>query len=189
VPGATVAVISGRQEIAAAVTRDDGSFEFDTVPEGEYSVEVRKPGFRMTTRTVGGGDAEKELNMVLDIGEVSETVDVMGHVRAIVVPDASGPKRVRVGGDVQGVRLMKGVQPIYPAELQSQGVEGAVLIRAVISTDGKLASATVMNSAVNAELAKAALDAVKQWQYAPTLLNGAPVEVVTTITVNFRLPR
>ena len=74
-------------------------------------------------------------------------------------------------------------------ELQQLGIEGAVLLRAVISVDGSLLNLEVANTDVNAGLAKAALDAVKQWRYQPTLLNGQPVEVVTTITVDFRLER
>jgi TonB family protein len=78
------------------------------------------------------------------------------------------------------------VKPVYAPELQAAGIEGTVLMRAVISVQGSLLGLSVINT-VDPELAKAAMDAVRQWQYAPTLLNGVPVEVATTISVNFRL--
>jgi TonB family protein len=66
-------------------------------------------------------------------------------------------------------------------------VEGLVVLNAVIGTDGGLMSITPVNSLVDPALAQAALDAVRLWRYQPSMLNGVPVEVVTTITVNFRL--
>jgi TonB family protein len=64
-----------------------------------------------------------------------------------------------------------------------------VLLHAVIATDGSLLSVGVINTLADPELANAAMDAVKQWRYQPTLLNGNPVEVLTTISVNFRLQK
>ena len=88
---------------------------------------------------------------------------------------------------MQATRLVSQVKPVYPAELQAAGVEGTVLLRAVISMQGNLLGLSVINTSVAPELAKAATDAVSQWRYTPTLLNGQPVEVATTIAVNFRL--
>ena len=79
------------------------------------------------------------------------------------------------------------VKPPYPAELQALGIEGTVLLEGVIGINGKLLSMRRLNTLVHPELTKAALAAVNQWEYQATLLNGQPAEVVTTITVNFRL--
>ncbi len=68
-------------------------------------------------------------------------------------------------------------------------MQGTVLLKAVISKQGDLMSVTVLNKGVDARLAKAAAEAVAQWKYQPTLLNGEPVEVVTTVAVNFELHR
>jgi TonB family protein len=105
------------------------------------------------------------------------------------VARAGAPQRIRVGGNVQATKLVKMVRPSYPAHLQSLGVEGVVLLRAVISTEGSLLNLEVANSGVDPELARVALDAVREWRYQPTLLNGRPVEVATTVTVEFRLER
>ena len=84
-------------------------------------------------------------------------------------------------------KIVKKVNPEYPEWLKRDGIEGTVLIEAVVSQAGDIVSAKVENTLVHADLAKAALDAVRQWQFQPTLLNGAPIEVVTRITVRFQL--
>lgn len=71
--------------------------------------------------------------------------------------------------------------------LQTQGIEGTVLLAAVISKDGAPLSLRPQNTAVNSEFITAAMDAVGQWRFQPTLLNGEPVEILTTITVEFKL--
>ena len=88
---------------------------------------------------------------------------------------------------MQATKLISQVKPVYPETLQQQGIEGTILLQAIIAKDGGLSALKVMNALANPELAKAAVDAVKQWRYEPTLLNGSPVEVTTTIAVNFRL--
>ena len=90
---------------------------------------------------------------------------------------------VRVGGQIKPPTKIKDVKPIYPAIAQSAGVTGSVTIEATIGEDGKVSDAKVVRSV--ALLDQAALAAVRQWEYMPTLLNGVPVPVLTTITVNF----
>ena len=92
---------------------------------------------------------------------------------------------VRVGGKIKQPTKTKDVKPEYPADARSARVEGVVIIEAVIGADGKVMDAKVLRSV--ARLDQAALDAVKQWEYSPTLLNGKPVPVVMTVTVNFKL--
>jgi TonB family protein len=80
------------------------------------------------------------------------------------------------------------VQPIYPASAKAAGVQGTVLLHAIVSKDGRPLALQVLNSQVNPDLARAAVEAVSQRRYEPTLLNGEPVEIDTTIQVNFKLP-
>jgi TonB family protein len=89
---------------------------------------------------------------------------------------------------VQPSRLLKQAKPVYPDELQQLGVQGTVTIKAVISKEGTVLNPVVVNTSIDPRLAKLALDAVSQWAYAPTLLNGQPVEVLTSIDIDFRLP-
>lgn len=91
---------------------------------------------------------------------------------------------LRVGGRIMPPRKIKDVQPMYPAVAQSARVSGAVTIEATIGPDGKVIDAKVVRS--NPLFDQAALDAVRQWEYLPTLLNGVPVPVLVTVTINFK---
>jgi protein TonB len=68
-------------------------------------------------------------------------------------------------------------------------VQGTVVLHAIISKDGKPLSLRVMNAQVDPDLARSAVEAVSQWRYTPTLLNGEPIEIETTIDVNYSLQR
>ena len=91
---------------------------------------------------------------------------------------------VRVGGKIKAPVKIKDVAPVYPAMAQTAHVSGAVIIEATIGSDGKVIDAKVLRSVPL--LDQAALDAVRQWEYTPTLLNGVPVPVVMTVTINFK---
>ena len=90
---------------------------------------------------------------------------------------------VRVGGQIKPPTKIKDVKPVYPAIARSARVAGAVVIEATIGEDGKVVDAKVVRSIPL--LDQAALDAVQQWEYMPTLLNGVPVPVLVTVTINF----
>lgn len=89
---------------------------------------------------------------------------------------------------MQAAKLVNHVVPVYPPNAEKQGIEGTVILRAVIGTNGQMLSLSPYNDA-DPSLTSAAMAAVGQWRYQPTLLNGLPVEVVTTITVAFRLDK
>lgn len=97
--------------------------------------------------------------------------------------DASKP--VRVGGDVQQAKLVKSSPPVYPVLARRARIEGTVRLQAVIAKDGSVHKVEVISG--HAVLAHAATEAVQQWRYKPTELNGQPVEVVTNIDVVFKL--
>jgi protein TonB len=91
-----------------------------------------------------------------------------------------------VGGNVQPAKLIWQVKPVIPPDLELK-LDTRVLLRGVISTTGELLNIELVNSSASPALAQAVLDAVRQWRYQPTLLNGKPVEVQTEIAVNFDL--
>jgi len=93
--------------------------------------------------------------------------------------------RIKVGGNVQQQMLVNQPHPVYPPEAKAARVQGVVKLRAVIGTDGAVKTLEVIEG--DPTLAAAAISAVKQWVYKPTLLNGNPVEVATQIDVNFTL--
>ncbi|HYR88356.1 MAG TPA: energy transducer TonB [Terriglobia bacterium] len=91
----------------------------------------------------------------------------------------------RVSGGVQQANLIHQVRPVYPTLAVQTRIQGTVLLEAVISKDGRIESLRIISG--HPLLNQAAVDAVRQWQYRPTLLNGEPVAVITTIAVNFSL--
>ena len=93
---------------------------------------------------------------------------------------------IRVGGQIRPPVKIKDVTPVYPAVARSARVEGEVVIEATVGEDGKVTDARVVKSIPL--LDQAALDAVKQWEYQPPLLNGVPTPVVVTVTINFTRP-
>jgi protein TonB len=95
------------------------------------------------------------------------------------------PLRIRVGGIVISAKLIYQPKPEYPELARLARTEGAVEIEAVIGKDGTIEELKALRG--HPLLVKAALEAVRQWRYQPTLLNGEPVEVLTEITVNFKL--
>ena len=98
-------------------------------------------------------------------------------------PPPAVEKPIRVGGNVQQANLLVRTLPVYPQLAKQARVQGVVVLEAVIGKDGTIKDLRVISG--HQLLVPAALDAVSKWVYKPTLLNGEPVEVVTTITVNF----
>jgi protein TonB len=95
------------------------------------------------------------------------------------------PQRIKVGGNVQSARLVRQPRPVYPPLAKQARISGIVKLGAIISKDGTIQHLEVISG--HPLLVPAALEAVKQWVYQPTLLNGEPVEVQTQIDVNFTL--
>ncbi len=111
---------------------------------------------------------------------------MMAFVAAPPPPPPPPPAApVRVGGNIKQPTKVKNVPPVYPPIAQSARVQGVVIIEAVIGPNGRVQDARVLRSIPL--LDQAALDAVKQWEFTPTLLNGVPVPVIMTVTVNFTL--
>ncbi len=94
-------------------------------------------------------------------------------------------KRITVGGNVQAAHLVNRVQPTYPPLARQTRISGTVKLHAIIGKDGTVQQLQVVSG--HPLLVQSALDAVRQWRYQPTLLNGDPVEVDTEIDVIFSL--
>jgi len=109
------------------------------------------------------------------------------HISLIEPVQVTPSSRIRVGGNVQQSKLLVKVQPVYPPLAKSAGVEGAVRLQAIVGKDGTVENLTVIEG--QPMLVAAAMEAVRQWQYQTTLLNGDPVEVVTEVDVNFTLAK
>jgi TonB family protein len=105
-------------------------------------------------------------------------------VRAAGVAGALAP--VRVGGTISTPTKVRDVPPVYPPIAQSGRLSGIIILEVTIAADGRVSDGKVLRSIPL--LDQAALDAVRQWEYTPTLVNGVPVPVMMTVTVNFSPP-
>jgi len=110
---------------------------------------------------------------------------VIGGVGAAPPPPKANPGRIKQGGAVTQASLINKVQPNYPPLARQTRISGTVRLHAIISKDGSVQQLEVLSG--HPLLVQAALDAVRQWRYRPTLLNGEAVEVDTTIDVIFSL--
>jgi TonB family protein len=99
--------------------------------------------------------------------------------------DVATPQRVRVSQGVSTGLLIHKVNPIYPVKARQAHIQGTVVLQADISTEGRIVNLRLISGPE--ELAPAAIGAVQQWRYRPYLQKGEPVEVQTTVQVNFTL--
>jgi len=169
----------------------------DTPPvAGPSTPEPSAPPDAETPAPASGGPVAPPTASATDV-ERESTPEARRRAREVPAPSAEERARgsragqepverpVRVGGTIQPPRKLRNVRPAYPQIAQSARVEGTVIIEATLDARGKVAETRVLRSVPL--LDQAALDAVRQWEYEPTLVNGAPVPVIMTVTVNFRL--
>jgi TonB family protein len=165
-----------------------GAFSFEGLPAGTYEMRVLHAGFRPFVDSqvvlISGRDFTR--NAALAMGAVNERIEVTAEGGLQPLKKATGGP-IRVGGNVSAANLIVKVPPVYPASAKAARIQGAVLLQAEIQADGTVGSLRVMNSQIDPDLARSAVDGVKQWRYRPTMLNGEPVAVETAITVNFTL--
>jgi TonB family protein len=172
-----------------ATTDPAGEYRL-TVPPGRYILEFSAPGFSIARKAfVASAGLSTQTAVNLEIGHVAEEVSVTARKPDIAAPApasvASQP--VQVGGKVEPCTLIRQVKPAYPEDLRLAGIEGIVVVHAIISKDGDVLEPRSVSPDVDPRLVEAALGAVRQWKYRPTLLNGHPVETQTDIDVAFTL--
>lgn len=165
-----------------AVTSADGKFTVAGSAAGQYILRMEKPGFTSLFR---------EFDMKADSTIAREyTMTTEGSQPVADKVDAGDPeqqgKLIRIGGNVARANLITQVTPVYPQAAKDARIQGAVKIAATISTDGVPSELRVVSSPSD-DLSQSALEAVRQWRYRPTLLNGNPVAIATSISVNYTL--
>jgi TonB family protein len=104
---------------------------------------------------------------------------------AVSAASAAQARRIKVGGAVKPPVKVFEVRPEYPEDAQEAGIQGTVVLGIVSAEDGSVIDTEVLRSIP--ELDQAAIDAVNQWRFEPTLLNGEPVEVEMSVTIQFTL--
>lgn len=164
-------------------TTPDGKFDFENLPAGSYLLRIEKRGFASLLREFNvQPDSKVERGLILNLASTER------QGRHVASPYPSNPGLLRVGGVLAESNLIKKMQPVYPASAKAAGVQGTVDMEMAISKDGVPEDIRVISSPGD-DLTQSALEAVRQWRYRPTLLNGAPVEIVTDVIVNYTLAR
>jgi TonB family protein len=204
-PGVTLVLTNvGSQAKYEVRTDRTGRYEFVGLPAGEYVFEAKRPGFATFKGqlTVAGQNVQRDLTMA--VGSVQETITVAhsrsnpsGSAPAPASAPRSKPPRpdcssapaadgLPIGGNIRPPMKLKDAWPVYSPDLAAQGVQGTVVLKGHIGITGFIEDLEVV-STPHADLATAAMDAVRQWEFAETLLNCKPVPVSIGITVNFTL--
>lgn len=190
VPDVALTLEDQQQHKWQATTDAEGRFELASVEPGRYVLEAKRAGFRSLRQSFDlrqTGDWDRAVT--LDVGELQETV----VVRERRLPNGAsssakeGPTPIKVGGQIQAPRKLYNVPPTYPQAMREAGREGVVPMEAVIGRDGRVLTIRVVSAQVHPDFAVAAIDAVRQWRYDATLLNGVPVEVQMNVSVEFSL--
>jgi len=171
-----------------------GYFQLADLPAGSYVLQVQQTGFAnlLDTVTVSEGQVHQR-TIAMQVGSLQETVTVTERdspgipaVSTWIPPRQSKPCSTGSdGGHISPPARIRDVRPQYPRSAGDVGIEGRVVLQARIGIDGFVKEVRSM-SPVEPNLANAAMAAVGQWQFTPTLLNCVPVEVTMTVTVNFK---
>jgi TonB family protein len=153
-----------------------------TDTNGEPSLRIAAPGGGVISGVIGGVPGGVGFGVGVGVGG-----GVIGGVPGGVASGVASadPRRITIGGNMQQAKLIYQPRPAYPPEAKMERIQGVVSLQAVIAADGTMKDLTVISG--HPLLVPAALDAVKQWVYSTTLLNGEPVEIKTQIDVNFTL--
>jgi TonB family protein len=150
-------------------------------PMGQPFDEVERMQVAMASRNA---ETRANLPQAMQSFSSSTSLSISGAPPAI----RSGPPLpaapVRVGGNIPIPAKITNAAPVWPAMARQAGIGGVVIVEITIAPDGSVKDAKVLRSIP--QLDQAALDTVRQWRYEPTLLNGTPVPVIMTVTVNFQ---
>jgi TonB family protein len=184
-----------------------GRFEFVGLPSGEYTLQATQMGFAPVTEPIAIAGRDLTRSIQLQIGTLQETITL----RSGSAPSKPDPERAQklqafrvkaqerqqratercagaasggVGGNILAPNKLVDVKPIYPEHLMSARIGGTVTMDTLIGTDGAVREVRVLSSP-HPDLERAAVDAVRQWEFTPTLLNCTAVDVPVNVTVNF----
>lgn len=171
-----------------AITDSVGRFQFADVQPGSHDLQISVEGFRVLRKQLDLQEPKDwDRAFMLEVGQVQETIQVRAVAPATPTAPAGPTGPIRVGGNIRPPVRLDNVLPLFPESMRAAGQGGVVPIEAIIGRDGQVASARVISASVHPDFAAAALEAVRQWRYQPTLLNGKPVEVVLVVGVTFSL--
>ena len=171
-----------------------GRFSIGGLPSGDYRLEVGLPGFERTQGrvTLGAGQILTQ-DVALQIGGIQETVMVRSGEAEVPTRKGAAPSynpetdrcaQTVTGGCIKPPQRIADARPRYPAAHKATGMEGKVEVDGRIGTDGFIKDLRV-NAPADPEFASATVDALREWQFTATRLDGVPVEANIHVVVNF----
>jgi len=170
-------------------TTPEGRFAFGNLAPGWYRLSIEKPGFASLYRefnVVQNSDVRRGLTLKVASLRDKQSSNPQDQPARVAEAHPLNPELLRVPGRFEQEKLITKVQPLYPASAKSVGLQGTVELETVISKEGVPEDIRVVSSPGD-DLTESALEAVRQWRYSPTLLNGQPVEIITEVIVNYTL--
>lgn len=185
----------------SVVTDGAGRYVLTDLANGTWTVTASLPGFTITSTTVSLLNGQStDWNPTLRIGTLQETI-MVGRGATAKRTEASRPPApttaaaaparpaqttpIRVGGNIKAPQKLVHVSPAYPEAAAAQGIQGVVILEATIGPNGLITDVRTLRSIP--ALDAAATDALRGWEFTPTLLNGQPVSVIMTATFQFTL--
>jgi TonB family protein len=205
-PGVTM-TLTHTQSGAKHEIRSDrtGHFEFVGLPPGAYTLQAILPGFSVLSGTLDLTGRDLQRDVTLKVGRLEETISVFASkagdnssaastaARRRPAPDklaamktcSEGMAAGSMGGNLRQPMKLVDVKPQYPAQLAESGTGGVLVFDARIGTDGTISDLQTVSSP-NPDLELAASNAIRQWEFTPTLLNCVAIEVPMKVTVSFR---
>lgn len=199
-PAATVRLSAiGTDAIHETMTDASGSFQFGEVPDGEYMLSARLPGFRSARQRVFVNATTRPFDVTLLVGTLRETITIRARegtdspTRTTQSARPGYDKKpacgsTEVGGNLKPPMKLKDVRPRYRQAWIDNNVEGDVLLHVLIGADGRVRNVEVVSPG-NAELEEEAVGAVSQWEFSPTWLNCEAIEVQMFVTASFKIER
>lgn len=199
-PGAVVRLSAiGVDAIHETHSDASGAFQFAEIPDGDYMLSARLPGFMAARQRVRVSSTMPPLDVTLQVGNLMETITVRaglsgnagdGDARGVTTaPRSTSPPpcgSTEVGGNIKPPTKLKDVRPRYKQAWVDNSIQGNVLLQAIIGVDGKVRQLEVI-SPVNADLEDEAMAAVSQWEFSPTWLNCHAIEVRMYVTASFKI--
>lgn len=186
-PGVALTLDDGTSPQLTATTDRDGRFNFGSVAAGRYQVGSKLPGFMSLAQDLRLESARQwDVSLTIPVGSIQEMITVTDQ-RPSSAPGRVERAPVRIGGNIKPPRKLVDVRPIYPQAMRDAGLDGVVSLTALIDVAGRVVSVRVIGSPAHPDLGQAAAEAVRQWQFSPTLLNGEAVEVLMNVQVAFKL--
>jgi TonB family protein len=178
----------------------NGHFEFVGLPPGDYLLEAKFIGFRtIRNRLILATGQTMQQPVTLQVGSLQEMITVIddGERAESLVREMPRSARRRpepcsqspIGGRIVQPMKVKDVRPQYPSNQRGANALDAVALKALIGTDGLVKEVRVVMEGRNADLDQAAMAAVRQWEFTPTILNCIPVEVDMDVSVIFKAQR